>query len=401
MRKLILILSTLMIVIALGGPVLTGHYAERIVREGQPIVADSLPDWLQLVESSYERGWFNATASHRLLVTDPERAGMLRDWLSDGDFGDQPAIVVHSTINHGPIVNIATLALADVRSRLSVDGGEAGKELPALLNTRIGLNGETGFRVLVADGAFSRPQGDVSWSRVAIAYAPAPVSDPFVLEFTADALQYTGAQSASLIEDVQTTLTLTNSEPGKTLHAQYTANAISTSGAAAAVQGTLSLDGLTAEFLIAARNLITARQQSAGQDPWALLEANATSIRAGFATPLSLDWQQDLQAADGSLDLALAVDTPAANIVPLAANVQTFLQTMANNSDLTLTAHTNEGYLQSVATENPGVADQVAMLKGVGALQRDGDGDAYSMTVTGKDGALLLNGRPMLNSAPR
>ncbi|MEL7373573.1 MAG: DUF945 family protein, partial [Pseudomonadota bacterium] len=102
MRKLLIVVATLLIVIALAGPAVTGRLVENAVSgEGNPLEA-SLPPWLEAVSHEYQRGWFNASSNLRLVVTDRQRAALFANVLGPGEFGDQPALTIVSRVAHGP-----------------------------------------------------------------------------------------------------------------------------------------------------------------------------------------------------------------------------------------------------------------------------------------------------------
>lgn len=406
MRKLLLTFSVLLILVALAGPRVTGHYAEKLVREGQPYVVDGLPEWVQLVEHSYERGWFTANATHRLLITDPQRAGMLQQWLDDGDFGDQPAIVMTSKVTHGLFVNLLTPAFARVDSNFVVDGGQQQRALPAILRTTIGLGSTTQFTIRMADGALQRDDGALGWSNAHLDYIADPTAQgPLIVTLHADSLNMTTAgdpmtpegQQIDLV-DADATLAIAIAPSAANATLDYSATKLGNPITSGAMTGSASIDNITQSTITAVQTIARAMSAPAGQTV-PMLDSNTDLLRQGFAQPVDVSWRHALSTAGGTQDIELDLTTAALSGMPAALSSQALFSAFMENSETRITANASGDYLAGLGDENPTSKQQVAMLKGMGALIGN-DTDGYSMQLNMDNGVITVNGSPLPTFAP-
>ncbi|MEO0576266.1 MAG: DUF945 family protein [Pseudomonadota bacterium] len=401
MRKLTLTFSALLIIVALAGPAITGHYTENMIRDGQPFVVDGLPDWLELVEHSYDRGWFGADASHRLLVTDPERAGMLREWLDDGDFGDQPAIVMNSRVTHGILVNLFTPAFARSDSRFVIDGGEQTHPLPAMLRTTIGLGGTTTFVVQFADGELQQAGDTFGWSNAHIDYVAKPIANQaLVVTMHADTLKMTAQSGQDIrLDRVDAALTLSQQAGAMAATIDYQADVPGDPITSGELNGTVVVNKITRNTLIAVQTLASALTDNSGAAMMTLND-NIDVLRNGFAQPVDLRWEHVLTTADGPQNIELTLTTAALAGLPSTVGPQALINTLIQNSQTEISAKASALFLDGVGADAPQLAEQITMLKGMGALIGN-DENGYSMKITSDQGVINVNGSPLPTFAPQ
>lgn len=127
-----------------------------------------------VIAESYDRSWFSAEGRHRI-VFNPETRKQLEDFTGDSGFGDQPALIVDTVIDHG-LIPIGALSrgsgsiapgLANTVSTFKFDTGK-GKviDLPGKLVNKFGLNGASDSHYLLQAGsaAFAEGAATLTWT---------------------------------------------------------------------------------------------------------------------------------------------------------------------------------------------------------------------------------------------
>ncbi|MEM9171709.1 MAG: DUF945 family protein [Pseudomonadota bacterium] len=392
-RKVLFALSAVLILLGLFGPLATGLYGERIVKEHQQKWAALLPDWLELVETELDRGWFASTARQRFVITDPKRAQVLRGILGDGVFGDQPAVIVDSHITHGPFVNLYTVAIAQLQTAFKADNGaEALVDLPAVVTSTLGFTGNSRFHWLVAPGQFNTGGGQISWQTLRMRQSIKPRSGLVELHLDTDALQLSSPVSQLALVAPSIDLAADHYDGHFVmLDGRYSTELGFTSDADRdRIEGVLDIDGIDVTMFDELQRIIDALNVP-GASFENVAESHLADIRRVLANAVTLSWQQQLDGATGGVDTDVQLQLPDTQSLSPTMAAAAFLRTVATLGNLSLRADMDAAYVDAHKGENTPTGQQVRMLLGIGALQQADTGQ-YEMLFELSEGKATING---------
>ncbi|MEM8546587.1 MAG: DUF945 family protein [Pseudomonadota bacterium] len=399
MRKLLLVISVLLILAGLIGPWATGKLGEQAFLDHQQQLTEGLPDWLLLVENELDRGWFRSKARQRFVITDPARATALEGWVGTGVFGDQPAIVADSVIVHGPLTRLFRLAIAEAHTTLSADdGGDAVTPLPLGLSTAIGFTGNTTVEAMVAPTRLDNPGASIEWQALNAQLTLQPRSGHHRLRVRTPSLQITSPQMALSLVAPEADIRLLQEGTGLLFAGRYNSELAppDTAGALqpdADIEGEWSLDGLDLTTLPALKALGDALQAPAAV-PGVVLAENFTLLQQALQKPIGLDWQQAMDTDDGNVVTRIQLALPDAGALPQVADANAILQSLITGFTATIEADLAGTYVEAQRDQPTASGQQVRQLLGLAALRENDDG-RYRMLLELAQGQAVLNGRPV------
>jgi len=175
MKKFLFFLVLALFVALLAAPWFMGSFAEREIERRLDASAETQTG-IAIVTEEYRRHWFSSDSRHRIVVTDPRVAEALQELAGGEAFADEPAIVITTRIDHGPLPLGADAPLRPGLSRavstFSLDPGSGGDPLPlpGRLVTTMALDGSTRaeFRLEADTRELPDGAGRVSWEAVSI-----------------------------------------------------------------------------------------------------------------------------------------------------------------------------------------------------------------------------------------
>ena len=393
MRKLVLILSTLLILIALVGPGVFGFLTKRAIVDERETIERSLPTWLQLVDHKYERGWFASRSAMRLVITE-NAPPAVRQWLQrTAGFADQPAMLVDSVISHGPLVGVVTPGFASIDSRVRVDAGSGAPPapLPFALQTTIGLTGNVRVLADVADGVFENGPQTFRWKDLELQLLTNAGGTVIGSKVAANAIRLEDATRAQAMEyvdiDVQLAAELRDGLTDTTVSYEVTDN----NQLQAKFNGAIAVARVPQQVLpqlAELANRLMAREQQPGSAQ-ALLARRLPVLQQALSASPTIDFVQTAAFPDGTVDASLearlaALPGPVTSLDALLAHL---LQTAEAHATFKADA---------ILVEQPSMAMQnLVMLRGMGYLKPTDDRKHYTMDLDYVDEVFSLHGTPL------
>ncbi len=171
MSRLLKIAIALALIIFILAPGVTGFLVESSIEKAESGYGQALESGpFELVDTSFDRGWFSSDQSLELNLTDPKVALALHAIGGHDSVGELPTLLIDTTATHGviPLVNPAVgglrPAIAQTESSLSLkypDGTRV--ELPVKVYSSLGTG--QWARLLAEPIAATSPNGDtnVAW----------------------------------------------------------------------------------------------------------------------------------------------------------------------------------------------------------------------------------------------
>jgi uncharacterized protein YdgA (DUF945 family) len=160
MKRWLVVLLVVLAVLVLVSPGLIGQLAQQNIEKGLTEAANE-SGRATVTTESYETGWFTSEGRYRIVF---EEGGM-REALQAGEPGI-PAILLTTHIQHGllPLGDfLPGIANAESTAQLDTGAGEV-VDIPGVLNTHIGLNGDTTFRYRADKDSFVLGDGnEIDW----------------------------------------------------------------------------------------------------------------------------------------------------------------------------------------------------------------------------------------------
>ncbi|MEJ2602949.1 MAG: DUF945 family protein [Gammaproteobacteria bacterium] len=170
MKKFLFFLTVGLVLVLLAAPWLLGSFTESRIEETMTLRDDADPG-IAVVTEEYRRRWFSSDSRHRVVVTDPRMAQALRELAGGETFADQPALIIDTRIEHGPLTSGAdgarTPGLSRAVSTFTLEAGNRGDPipLPGRLVTTMALDGSTDLLFTMESGVYRLPErsGTLSW----------------------------------------------------------------------------------------------------------------------------------------------------------------------------------------------------------------------------------------------
>lgn len=442
MRKLLFFLLLGFVGLLLAAPWFFGSFAERRIESGLSRNATTGPA-VAIVTDEYRRRWFSADSRHRIVLTDSDLIAGIRNLTGTDGFGDQPALIIDTHIDHGPVPFTSleredgslSPALSRARSVFSIDLGDGAEPiaLPGELTTAMGLDGSTQAEFVLEAGSHDIPDGGgrLSWDGANIdatisadgmsiqskgSISPlrldlAEGGNVSVGSVTFDAAQrYSGyglPVGRASFETGPIEMSLPGAD-GFSINAIRIASDSDIVGELLAGNSRISIEELGSGFgsvnLDADVAVANLHAPSLGSLAQALqeLEAQARPQLFEEVYPILEPDLARLIAAGPTLDIRhLTFDLPQGELRLRAFIAVAAGQTAAaiDPADLVsrLTATTDlrvpASLVEEIASMEAEAADQLQMLIGMGILREDGD--AYRMEAEYGNGLLTINGFPL------
>lgn len=396
MRKLLIVIATLLIVVALAGPALTGRLVENAVSgEGNPLEA-SLPPWLEAVTHDYRRGWFNASSNLRLVVTDRQRAELFANVLGPGEFGDQPALTVVSRVAHGPLVGVLTPAAAQIDSLLFTENQEGQRvQLPLGARTTFGLTGNMRTEWALAEGGTLTPRGGptLTWTDANGDFEATSGGKAEAATVNIGSMSFGNGEQT--FNDIALGYVMTRSDATTSLAADFAFDLEQVGSPVNRIAGSVGVDDVPTDAL---RNLTPLFRDFAAMGPAnlpALAERNEPLIRAALASPLPLRWRQVAGTEFGDIQVRFDIDLPGNDAIGSTVGGQALLAGIAAATTIDGRIELPTAFADAIGATDPGLYEQLTMLRGMGVLAPDPSGDVLTMVVDYSGGELTVNGAPV------
>lgn len=254
MKRVLLFVGGLLALILIGGPLAVGRVGQDNIERQLELVTESNPA-ITVVTESHDPGWFTGSSKHRIILTDADAVVALETLLGGNQFGDQPALVVNTRHDHGPVAfgslgrEGGSLAPAINRSvstfALDLGDGET-IALPGRVLLSVGLDGTSHGQLLVDPGSYSFPEdaATVTWDGADIWTEVGSGGREIVAAGTVRPFNVASAEgtvSVSAIE-MKTKQTQTDYEGIWVGHGSYSMDSVEVGGTPA---GDLSMKGLS------------------------------------------------------------------------------------------------------------------------------------------------------------
>ncbi|MEO0346212.1 MAG: DUF945 family protein [Pseudomonadota bacterium] len=396
MRKLLIVVATLLIVVALAGPAVTGRLIENAVSgEGNPLET-SLPPWLEAVTHEYQRGWFNASSNMRLVITDPQRAATFGNFLGPGEFGDQPALTVVSRVAHGPLVGIFTPAAAQINSLLFTENQEGqSTQLPLAAVTTFGLTGNMRTEWALAEGGTVTPRGGptLSWTDATGDYEATRGGRAEAATFNIGSISFGNGEQ--IFNNIALGYVMTRSDTTTSMAADFAFDLKQLGSPINRIAGSVGVDDVPSAVL---RNLSPLLRDFAAMGPAnlpTLAERNEPLIRAALVLPLPLRWRQVAGTEFGDIRVQFDIDLPGNDTIGSTTSGQALLAGIAAGTRVDGRVELPTAFADAIGVTDPGLYEQLTMLRGMGVLAPDTTGDLLTMVVDYSGGELTVNGAPV------
>lgn len=165
MKKFLFFVVLGVFFVLLAAPWLLGSFTERQFERRLDAGAEKQPG-IAIVTEEYRRRWLSSDSRHRIVITDPRAGGALRELLGGDGFADEPALVIDTRIEHGPLPRGDDAPLKPGLSRavstFSLDPGSASDAvaLPGRLVTTTALDGSTHAEFRLQEGSRELPDDD-------------------------------------------------------------------------------------------------------------------------------------------------------------------------------------------------------------------------------------------------
>ena len=392
MRKLVFVVSILLVVVALAGPWLVGQQIEKITRASQPEIAASLPPWAELVEADFQRGWFGSASRYRIVLTEDAPPAVRQLIGNYAGFGDQPALIVNNAIQHGPLVGLLTPAAAEIDSGFAVDNGSGElSTLPLVTETRIGLTGSLGAKWWMGALSLQQPQGNLTAGESSGALRVSGDQRHIELDVAADALTVTRlGQTALSLQSVSVENVLDLGAEVTRLDADYAYIDGADAVASSAVSGEIAISGIATNALPGAIALLGKIQQEKPNDAQlqSLLEASLPTLIGLLAESPVIEWQQINQQAAGDIlsDFTMTL-APQSGPVTFQPFVDQLVADALISVDFSAPIETVESGTSGI----PMLTNALAL----GMLEKDRDAGIYRMDLDYSGGEATVNGLPL------
>ncbi len=399
MRKLIIFVGVLLIVAGLAGPLVTGLLVEASVAgEDNPLEAN-MPPWLEAVSHDYSRGWFGAESRLRLVVTDRQRAGMLASVLDPGQFGDEPAVIVVSSVAHGPLVGVLTPAIAQIDSLLFTSDTEGRTvQLPLAASTTIGFTGNLRTDWQLAEGGTVTPRGapPLTWDGASGSYEATPGGAAQAASIEVEHIEIGAGDVVQRFDGIELGYVVTRAGGDASLTANF---AFDVEAAAMApitrLAGSASVQGLPADTMRAAMPVIRDLAAVGPANLVAVADRHEAIIRAALDDPLPLRWRQLAGTEYGDIMVEFDITLPDRDTIGQAPGGAAIVAGIAAATTVVGRIEMPTALADSIRLTDPKLYEQLTMLRGTGVLAPDPTGSLLVMDVDYSGGKLTVNGAPL------
>jgi uncharacterized protein YdgA (DUF945 family) len=409
-KKGIVVLLVVLALLVIVAPGIVGMLAEKSVH-GQIESAERDNQDLMVTAESFDRGWFSSQGRHRIAFREDEA---------------MPAIIVDTTLNHGPIALASAgekggslmPGLGNAVSTLSIErpDGEL-VELPGAVYSALGLGGDLRSTYVAEAG-----ESDAgSWSDIEINYESTAASGNYVYDGQIASLELVDGEESVAISNLTFSGDMTRSDFGFAIGAMKVANdsvAVATTGQPPVSIGPLSLE--TSSVVDGGRiNSTTALAVSVDEIPG--------------VGPVALDMQMDVEGIDGAAlqrlvqkmqsvrstgqtDMGGMLDAETADLLAAGAelhirrlNVTLPQGTVKSQLDLAVQETDGGSAFEwsslllateaDLKLEVPEVLADMAMMMAPNAALIEGflikNGDVYELDAAYKKGLMTVNGMPL------
>jgi uncharacterized protein YdgA (DUF945 family) len=429
-KKSVIALILLAVVVIIISPAIVGKFAEESVGENLNWAANESGE-LVVTSEGFDRGWFSSEGRHRVELGDGQVRAAMTTVGGAGNDDQLPVLLINTHIDHGliPVSSMGreegSLApgLGSAVSTLAVEFGDETIDLPGTIYSKVGMGGDLDSKYIVAAGAQTVDNGEVTWQPTTINIASSAKSGDMEFDgdigamtfgnqqqvVAIDGLSFTGEQEGTPygfhVGDVDMTMgamTITSSgmEVGGMKGMSVKASSSVNDGIAAAamrmelsgqtipgfgdisVIADMTFDSLDAEAL----GVLTAQLENMGasQDPTMLMMEAQDELKGLVAGGLNVDINQfDVALPMGTVEVKMTLGVPESD---RSAFEWTSLLLVAN---MTLDIKVPEALIQLASSMDP----QVGAIVGMGYLKKDGD--VYIMDADFKKGLLTINGAPI------
>ncbi|MFK8052385.1 MAG: DUF945 family protein [Woeseiaceae bacterium] len=394
MRKTLLFVSTLLIIIALGGPAIIGHFLERAATEQHATLENAMPPWAEIVSKDYERGWFGAASQYRILITEEAPAGVRELLGAFGEFGDQPAIIVASQISHGPLVGVFRPAVVRVSSLFFLDTGDGDPvSLPLATQLHVGFGGGLSVDWELAKAQLLNNGLTLDWAPVTGRLAAKSGQKQFEGSFSASAISIAPTNAASTpaleIRDAQIETIVTINDTLINTDIDY--DVTFEDNATRRFDGNLEIDRLAGIAMPGLERMIESVQNSTQPVDWRAIGArHLDTLYTLTTTSPTIDWTQAMITAEGQTDSDLHIDVAPEPIVK-SINIDTFINDLGQKATGRLQFSAPVERVENMALNSP----FMSTIRGMGMLEKNADKDRYQTEMSYARGMLNVNGLPM------
>ncbi|MEL7312020.1 MAG: DUF945 family protein [Pseudomonadota bacterium] len=397
MRKFILTLGVILIAIALIGPFATGKIAESAVLDNQAEMQASLPPWLELVEPTFERGWFSSRSTARLVITDANVSEQVRGFLGADQFGDQPAVILDSAITHGPLIGLLTPGLAEVRTRF-VTEGDTESPLPVRLKTLIGLTGTTTMDWMLDNGSYDIDATKIRWQDVTARHVVKPNSADLDVGLSAAELAIDREISPVVANALNIDWTSNQADGRFFSDIQTTGSLVADGEPPINLDLTLGIGNLNPE---AVAPLVRMIQLMANNNEMPLpvkLKVIESDLRVLFSDPFTINMDQTVtvdEAPDGLLQMSAEMNFAAIDTSSPTLDANQLINRAAREGQTTVNMILNQSMFDALQARDPTTQQQLLQMQAFGALVPEENGDGYVMQMDYADALVTLNGIPI------
>ncbi|MEM7762484.1 MAG: DUF945 family protein [Pseudomonadota bacterium] len=394
MRKILMLLSVLALIVALGGPLLVGMQLEKTTLESREQLTSGLPPWVELIGLDYERGWFGAVSEYRFLVSDNAPPQVKQLIGAFGGFGDQPSLIVANAIQHGPLVGFLRPAIAKAESVFALDTGSNGViQLPAQTMTHIGLTGTLQVDWRAAGASMVNENGQaIRWADLEGRLSVRPDLSEIHAEIRTPMLQAITPEGATAldIEGLDLSAQTETGSANTALQVDYTfRNRIAES--AQMIAGDFALENLNNAALPGLHRMIDeARTRVAPITPRDLVAAHLTTLQTALSNTPEIVWQQSQIGDAGAIESDLAVTLAPAR-QPATNDIDAFTDHLVTDMQATLNISAPIASVEDLAA----TSNLVTTVRGMGMLEKDAEAGLYKMRMTYADGTAIVNGLPV------
>lgn len=173
MKRILLLVVGFLVLILVAGPIAVGRVGQDNIERQLELVTKSNPA-ITVITESHDPGWFTGNSKHRIVLTDADAVAALETLMGGNQFGDQPALVVNTRLDHGPVAfgslgrEGGSLSPAINRSvstfELDLGNGKT-HALPGRILSSVDFDGTSRGRLLVDSGSHSLPEdaGTITW----------------------------------------------------------------------------------------------------------------------------------------------------------------------------------------------------------------------------------------------
>ena len=173
MKRWIVVLLVALAVLVLISPGIIGRLAERSIEDGITVAELESPE-ITISTESFDRGWFSSVGRHRIELSDRQTFPQAAKFADESGYAGMPALIIESRLDHG-LVPVSSMTREDgslvpgigkLVSTLQLDPGNGELiDLPATVNSTIGLAGDTSGNIVVEPGEWSDRLNRLYWQR--------------------------------------------------------------------------------------------------------------------------------------------------------------------------------------------------------------------------------------------